>query len=381
MARRRRATFALLVVAALVLALVASLTQPADAQQAQRGIERVCPAPDDRVPTAPAQPTDLDPTHGAALACAAEYGLLDGLYPGGLVRPGQQIRRDETAAIVRRWIETATNIALQEPEPSRFSDLDGNPHRRAIEALAAANILGGRADGSFGPADPLTRGQFARIVANAISYADVFATDGPLPPSGDAPFVDTINSVFAADIGRLAAAGVVHGGPTGAFRPGAWLTRGQTVSLMMRAADYLDRHQRWWPTAQAVPLNVTLRGADVVGGGEENAMAYASLFVDAFDGTIVYTVYYGFSSLGPLGGGDGLAIRRGGPGENGPVVVVLADGERLDGAGYLSGVAREVDSTMRFADLLEDRHNAHLVLGSDRHPAGAVRGQLGPAPS
>ena len=192
---------------------------------------------------------DLGTTHAASVTCAAAYGLVSG-YPDGTFRPEQPITRAQMATFVAAWLGTATGISLTVPEEPRFADTLDNVHRDAIEAIAAAGIVSGRADGSFDPAAELTRGQFTRAVANAISYADVFAVDGPLPPElSSVVFDDVAGTTFESTILALAGVGVALGTGDGAFSPDRPVTRGQLATFLLRSADYLDVYQRWLPTA------------------------------------------------------------------------------------------------------------------------------------
>jgi hypothetical protein len=362
----------------VVALLVAAVAPAALAQVEARGIDRVCPAPSAAAPAFP----DVGATHGDAIRCAAAYGVVTG-YDDGTVRPGLPVTRGQVASMVERWLRTATGFALPVPGDSPFSDVATTVHRDAILALADAGIVGGRGDGTFGPGAPLTRGQLAAIVTAAISYADVFEVDGPLPPPADASvgFSDISGSVFEDEIRALAGVGVVQGDTSGAYLPGATVTRGQLATFLMRSADYLDRHQRWKPTARIEVLTVELTADAVVGFDVDEAMAEqqatAVLTVNGFNGTLAYTI--DLSSLsGPFAGGGGAVIRLGRAGSNGPLALRLADGAALDAAtaDVVTGVVVEADSAVRFADLVASPEQAYLVIGTAELPAGAVRGQL-----
>ena len=60
-----------------------------------------------------------------------------------------------------------------------FTDVTGDEwFAEAVEALAADGIVSGRADGSFGPSDPVTRAQLAALLARTLH----------LQESADVPF-------------------------------------------------------------------------------------------------------------------------------------------------------------------------------------------------
>ena len=391
-----RGTRRTLMVTGPLLALgVMSFAAPAMAQEVDlspRGIDRVCPAPDATIVEDPPTFNDLDGVHADSVLCAGAYGLVSG-YPDGQFRPGNAITRGQMATFVVGWIEAATNITLDIPEEARFDDAEQSVHSDAIGALAEAGIVSGRADGSFGPGQPLTRGQFARAIGNAVSYADVFDVGGPLPPpvAEDATvFADINGTTFEAEIEALANTGIAVGA-NGSFRPDRQVTRGQLATFLMRAADYLDRYERWYPTHEVQEFEATLAPIGATGddgGSATQPSGEAILRIDAFQGRLVYTL--DLSRVpGPYGAGFGAAIHLGEDGETGPEVIQLADGPTLDtevqqareqGVGaVVVGAVPEKDSRLRFAELLEAPEQVHVVVATSQRPNGAVRGQLTPA--
>lgn len=389
--RRSWPRLGLTVTAALAVVLVGAL--PAGAQTAPdaRGIDRVCPPP--QVDDEPDLP-DAGVTHGDAILCAAGYGVVTG-FEDGTFRPGEPVTRGQVASLLARWLEVAIGASLPVPDEPPFTDTAGTTHAEAIHALASFDVLDGRDDDTFGPGEPLTRGQLAAVILRAISVADVLRVGGPLPPENDeVDFTDIAGTTFEAPIRALAGVGVVQGGGDGAYLPDVTVSRGQLATFLMRAADYLDRHQRWQPTAQTVVLVIDLTADAVVDDpaaddtpddqatetdehGTVSPRATAVLTVNAFNGTLAYTL--DLTSLpGPFGGTDGATLHVGVAGEVGPVVLQLADGNALDGAeeGMLTGVVREADSAVRFADLVASPEQAYLQIATRASPTGAVRGQL-----
>ena len=110
---------------------------------------------------------------------------------------------------------------------SRFIDTYNSVHEAAIETLAAAGVVSGCGPESFCPAEELTRGQFASLLARA--FRD-------LVPGDDLDyFGDDDDSVHEAAVNALAAAGVVSGCGPGSFCPAEELTRGQMATMLARA--------------------------------------------------------------------------------------------------------------------------------------------------
>lgn len=126
--------------------------------------------------------------------------------------------------------------AAELPPGGTFTDDDGNIHESNIEAIAAEGITKGcnpPTNDRYCPSDRVTRGQMAAFLVRALGL-----TEGL-----DDPFTDDGDSVFEADIERLAAAGITRGcnPPTNdRFCPDDDVTRGQMAAFLVRAMGYTD---------------------------------------------------------------------------------------------------------------------------------------------
>jgi len=381
---------ATLVLIALLTALLPPVAGTALASvPSARGIDRVCPPPSGSLVANLPALNDIDGNvHRSAVVCAAGYGLVDG-FTDGTYRPARPVNRGQMASFVLAWLEAATDIELPPPATDPFPDIAGTFHRDAIATLARYEVLAGRSDGTFGPGKAITRGQMARFVANAIDFADNPGVAGTRPEADDTPyFADVVGSFFQADIQSLAGVGIVQGDPDGAYNAGDAVTRGQLATFLMRSADFLDREQRWAPTAidaryevTLAPRNVTsldpATGQRTYGTGDPAAGGTATLSIDAFGGSMEITLEFDELS-GALDAADGAAIHLGAVDDNGPVVVPLATGTQLQAAegGRFETIVFEADAGVRFADLIEDADRFYLQLASNLYPDGALRGQL-----
>jgi hypothetical protein len=112
--------------------------------------------------------------HADAIAAAADAELILG-YPDGSFRPNAPILRDQVAVLLYRW--------LRPPAADRpaFSDLHLTTHAAAINALAEAGVVEGRADRTFAPRSLVRRDQTASMVYRALRYLDSLVPDGPNP--------------------------------------------------------------------------------------------------------------------------------------------------------------------------------------------------------
>ena len=114
-----------------------------------------------------------------------------------------------------------------------FSDIDASPHRSDIVAITESGVTRGcnpPGNDRFCPGDPITRGQMAAFLRRAFS-------DTITPVQEERRFVDTEGSVFASDIGWLSATGITAGCDPPAndrFCPDATVTRGEMAAFLAR---------------------------------------------------------------------------------------------------------------------------------------------------
>ncbi len=124
-------------------------------------------------------------------------------------------------------------LASHQEPGGTFTDDDGSVHEGYIEALVAEGITTGCGDGLFCPDDPVSRGQMAAFLNRAL----------PLPVGSGDSFSDDDDSIFEADIERLAASGVTRGcnpPDNTLFCPDDPVTRGQMAAFLVRAFEYSD---------------------------------------------------------------------------------------------------------------------------------------------
>lgn len=111
-------------------------------------------------------------------------------------------------------------------------DVEGTKYEDAVVRLIALGIINGFEDGTFRPAEPVTRAQMAKIidaalgVANAAQYVD------------DTAFVDTANHWAKGYIKVAADMGIVNGVGNGKFDPEGKVTYAQAITMIVRALGY-----------------------------------------------------------------------------------------------------------------------------------------------
>ncbi len=121
--------------------------------------------------------------------------------------------------------------------PPGFSDVpETHPFFDAISELASLGVIGGYADGRFGPDEPVTRQQFAKMVVlaggYAVSEADVCRFADVVKSGPGSLFPDNYVAVCAAR-------GITTGKTATLFDPYNSITRLQVASMVVRAAQDL----------------------------------------------------------------------------------------------------------------------------------------------
>jgi hypothetical protein len=197
---------------------------------APRATDDACPAgqvPAQRFSDVPAQDT-----HALAIRCMDWWDVAGG-FTDGTFRPVGPVTRAQMASFVARAV-VAGGGTLQPSPRSAFPDDDASVHARAIDQLAQAGIVQGRADGSYGPDATVTRAQMASFLVRA--YRHVTGDDLPL---GGPYFSDVQGLVQRDDVNRAAAVGITGGVSGDRYAPQAVTPRGQMATFLARLLDVL----------------------------------------------------------------------------------------------------------------------------------------------
>jgi hypothetical protein len=106
-------------------------------------------------------------------------------------------------------------------------DIVGNPHASSIVALVVHGIAHGKADGTYGPHDAVTRGQMATFLSRALD----------LEPSQDAELPDDVDAdhPHADGIAAVIEEGIAKGKSDGSYGAGEAVSRGQMAAFLDRA--------------------------------------------------------------------------------------------------------------------------------------------------
>jgi hypothetical protein len=160
-----------------------------------------------------------------AVMSLQDKGIVSG-YADGTFRPYNQVTRGQVA----KMMVLAFHLPLMVGDGQRFSDVPADEvFASYIETAYTHNLVSGYADGTFRPANNVTRGQLAKIIVEA---AGIKLANPAAPGYSDVP----IDSTFYRYIETARANGMMSGYPDGTFRAGAEANRGQVSKVVMLAA-------------------------------------------------------------------------------------------------------------------------------------------------
>ncbi len=151
-------------------------------------------------------------------------------YEDDTVRPNNDITREEVATIFYRLLTDPARDAYF-TDKNNFPDVEsGRWSNKAISTLSNAGIISGYPeDGTFRPANPITRAEFASIVSrfDSLNY------------NGDNKFNDISGHWASNFINAASEKGWISGYPDGSFKPQNNITRAEAITLIN---NVLNRH-------------------------------------------------------------------------------------------------------------------------------------------
>ena len=163
-----------------------------------------------------------------ALFTDDHYAYIVGV-PGGTVRPNDSMTRAGVATIFFRLLKDSVRDANLLTGCTYTDVPDGHWANTAISTMTGLDIVRGYDAAAFGPGDPITRAQFAAICAR-------FDTG---KSNGSRTFSDIKGHWAKAYIERAAELGWISGFQDGTFRPDAYITRAQAVTMINRMLNRL----------------------------------------------------------------------------------------------------------------------------------------------
>ncbi len=150
-------------------------------------------------------------------------GAIKG-YPDGTFQPDTTITRAEFTTVVVKAFN------LTSPSGKSFSDTSAHWAKDYIATAAAAGIVGGYNDSTFGPNDPITREQMAAIVVKA---ANLTAAAGENKFNDSNKIADWARDAVVTAVSNQ----IIKGYPDNTFKPGTKATRAEAVAVIVNALN------------------------------------------------------------------------------------------------------------------------------------------------
>lgn len=186
-------------------------------------------------PSTPAKPDETKPTLAPIpemLNGEDHYAYLLG-YEDGTVRPNGSISRAEVATVLFRLLKD--DVRMQNlTKDNAYSDVpDTAWYAAAVSTLSKMGVISGYPDGTFRPNAPITRAEFAAMIARFDETAK----------SADTPFTDISGHWAENAIGKAYGNGWVEGSSKTVFCPESNLTRAETATLLNRVLHRLPEKE------------------------------------------------------------------------------------------------------------------------------------------
>lgn len=186
-------------------------------------------------PSTPAKPDETKPTLAPIpemLNGEDHYAYLLG-YEDGTVRPNGSISRAEVATVLFRLLKD--DVRMQNlTKDNAYSDVSDTAwYAAAVSTLSKMGVISGYPDGTFRPNAPITRAEFAAMIARFDETAK----------SADTPFTDISGHWAENAIGKAYGNGWVEGSSKTVFCPKSNLTRAETATLLNRVLHRLPEKE------------------------------------------------------------------------------------------------------------------------------------------
>ena len=186
-------------------------------------------------PSTPAKPDETKPTLAPIpemLNGEDHYAYLLG-YEDSTVRPNGSISRAEVATVLFRLLKD--DVRTQNlTKDNAYSDVSDTAwYAAAVSTLSKMGVISGYPDGTFRPNAPITRAEFAAMIARFDETAK----------SADTPFTDISGHWAENAIGKAYGNGWVEGSSKTVFCPESNLTRAETATLLNRVLHRLPEKE------------------------------------------------------------------------------------------------------------------------------------------
>ncbi len=190
------------------------------------------------------------PLESRYVLCEATIGTMQ----NGVYETGQQRGRGIiTASFNGRQMEIPVQIECL------FKDSAQSWAFEQIEDLAAAGLVKGFEDGTFRPAQPVTRAEMTALLARLLAWP---------PAPREARFKDQLPEWAKGVISAAVAQNIIKGYPDGTFKPNNYITRAELCAILDRVLKPPPTKQKLnFKDAKEIPAWAQEAVARVVAGG------------------------------------------------------------------------------------------------------------------
>ncbi|MED1490554.1 S-layer homology domain-containing protein [Bacillus smithii] len=158
-------------------------------------------------------------------------------YGKGVYKPGKKVTRGEFAKFLANALKLDTTDA-----PNSFKDVSPTSALApGINAAAKVNIIKGKTGGNFGPDEFVTRQEMAVMIKRAIQYLNVPLETGPTKFTD----ISNLKDEFKTAIVEIAQADIIHGYQINGkwvFQPDNAATRAEAAAFISRMLDFVEQH-------------------------------------------------------------------------------------------------------------------------------------------
>ena len=166
-----------------------------------------------------------------------------------------------------------------------YNDIAGEKCEASVELLTELGVVDGYEDGSYKPAQTVTRAEMAKLIVTAL---------GLNPTAGTTSFTDMANAQWAVPcVGYAESLGIINGYGDGRFGPNDLVTYDQAITMIVRALGYTtdcNEMQGVWPAVYVQKANELgiLKDVNTTGSAGANRGDIAIMLANALYVQMVY---------------------------------------------------------------------------------------------
>ncbi len=165
---------------------------------------------------------------------AATRGIVNGVTDLTFHADGNFTRAMAVTMLARA---EAVDLETADLPENSFTDVPRNKWYAAyVDWAAACGVTQGKTETRFAPDDPITRQEFTAMVVRYLESRGIQLTAVSLPFQDSSSIAD-----YAVEpLEKAVAAGLIHGYPTGEFKPAKVLTRAEGVTIIMNMVRFTE---------------------------------------------------------------------------------------------------------------------------------------------